>query len=167
MLDIYSFLDDHCIAYDRVDHAPVYTCEEAEATVPALAGSHTKNLFVRDGKGRRHFLIVVGWEKRVDLKALGKVLAVKKLGLASPARLRRYLGVDPGAVTVLGVLNDMGHQVEVLFDTEVWQAPALQCHPLVNTATLCIAREGIERFLQALDQPYRALDIPARRQATS
>lgn len=165
MRDIYRFLDDHGIAYDRVDHAPVYTCEEAEVAVPELAGSHTKNLFVRDGKGRRHFLIVVGWEKRVDLKSLCHQLEVKKLGMASPARLRQYLGVDPGAVTVLGVLNDMDHQVEVLFDTEVWQAQALQCHPLVNTATLCITREGIERFLRVLQQPYRILDIPARSRA--
>jgi len=162
MSDIYSFLDEHRIAYERVDHAPVYTCDEAETMVPALAGAHTKNLFVRDGKGRRHFLIVVDWEKRVDLKALCKALGVKKLGMASPERLRQYLGVDPGAVTILGVLSDVDHQVEVLFDTRVWQADALQCHPLVNTATLCITREGIERFLQALDQPYRVLDVPAR-----
>ena len=164
MPDIYCFLDEHHIAYERVHHAPVYTCEEAEAMVPALAGTHTKNLFVRDGKGRRHFLIVVGWEKRVDLKALCQALEVKKLGMASPERLRKYLGVDPGAVTILGVLSDVGREVEVLFDTEVWQAEALQCHPLVNTATLCIPREGIERFLQTLGQPYRVLDIPARSQ---
>jgi len=162
MPDIYRFLDQHHIAYQRVDHAPVYTCEEAEAMVPTLSGAHTKNLFVRDGKGRRHFLIVVGWEKQVDLKALGGVLAVKKLGMASPERLQRYLGVDPGAVTVLGVLNDAGRQVEVLFDAAVWQAEALQCHPLVNTATLSISREGIACFLEQLGQPYRVLDVPAR-----
>ena len=117
---------------------------------------------MRDGKGRRHFLIVVGWEKQVDLKALGGVLAVKKLGMASPERLQRYLGVDPGAGTVLGVLNDAGRQVEVLFDAAVWQAEALQCHPLVNTATLSISREGIACFLEQLGQPYRVLDVPAR-----
>ncbi len=162
MKEILDLLDQHDIAYQRVDHPAVYTCEEAERLVPPLPGTHTKNLFVRDRRGRRHFLVVVGWEKQVDLKELGRVLEVSKLGMASPERLRERLGVDPGAVTLLAVVNDREKAVEVVIDEPVWAAEALQCHPLVNTTTLSIPRTGVEKLFQVLDQPYRVLDVPGR-----
>lgn len=162
MKAILELLDEHDIAYQRVDHPAVYTCEEAERLVPPLPGAHTKNLFVRDRRGRRHFLVVVGWEKQVDLKELGRVLEVGRLGMASPERLRERLGVDPGAVTLLAVVNDGEKAVEVVFDEPVWAAEALQCHPLVNTSTLSIARVGVEKLLQLLEQPYRVVDVPGR-----
>ena len=162
MTDLYHFLGEHQIPYVRVDHPPVYTCEEAERLVPALPGVHTKNLFLRDSKGRRHFLVVVGWEKQVDLKALAGLLQVSKLGMASPERLRKYLDVEPGAVTVLGVVNDPQHAVEVVIDIPIWQAPALHCHPLVNTATLAIASEDLERLFKLCGTPYRVVNVPSR-----
>lgn len=162
MTDVYSVLDRHHIPYVRVDHPPVYTCEEAERLVPPLPGVHTKNLFLRDSKGRQHFLVVVGWEKQVDLKALAAVLKISKLGMASPERLRKYLDVEPGAVTVLGIVNDQQHGVEVVIDTPIWQAPALHCHPLVNTATLAIACEDLKRLFTACGTPYRVVNVPSR-----
>ena len=162
MKAILDLLDEHDIAYQRVDHPAVYTCEEAERLVPPLPGAHTKNLFVRDRGGRRYFLVVVGWEKQVDLKELARVLEVSKLGMASPERLRARLGVDPGAVTLLAVVNDVEKAVEVVFDEPVWAAEALQCHPLVNTSTLSIPRQGVEKLLQLLEQPYRVVDVPRR-----
>ena len=167
MTDIYRVLDQHQIPYVRVDHPPVYTCEEAERLVPPLPGAHTKNLFLRDSKGKQHFLVVVGWEKQVDLKALAGVLQVSKLGMASPERLRRYLDVEPGAVTVLGVVNDQQHAVEVVIDTEVWQAPALHCHPLVNTATLAIAGEDLQRLFAVCGTVYRVINVPSRAEEIS
>ena len=98
----------------------------------------------------------------MDLKELGRVLEVSKLGMASPERLRARLGVDPGAVTLLAVVNDEEKAVEVVIDEPVWAAEALQCHPLVNTSTLSIAREGVEKLLQLLQQPYRVVDVPGR-----
>ncbi|MSR82901.1 MAG: prolyl-tRNA synthetase associated domain-containing protein [Candidatus Latescibacteria bacterium] len=162
MTDIYSFLDQHQIPYVRVDHPPVYTCEEAERLVPPLPGVHTKNLFLRDSKGKQHFLVVVGWEKQVDLKALAAVLKISKLGMASPERLLRYLSVEPGAVTVLGVVNDQQHAVEVVIDIPIWRSPALHCHPLVNTATLAIASEDLERLFKICGTPFRIVNIPSR-----
>lgn len=162
MTDIYARLAQHQIPYVRVDHPPVYTCEEAERLVPPLPGAHTKNLFLRDSKGKQHFLVVVGWEKQVDLKALAAVLRVSKLGMASPERLRRYLDVEPGAVTVLGIVNDQQHAVEVIIDAPLWQAPALHCHPLVNTATLAIACEDLKRLFLACGTPYQVVNVPSR-----
>ena len=162
MNPIFRFLDENRISYERVDHPAVFTCEEAEERVPPLPGVHTKNLFLRDRKGRRHFLVVVGFEKQEDLTELTRILEVSKLGMASPERLRRYLGVEPGAVTLLGVFNDAEQAVEVVIDERVWAAPALQCHPLVNTATLAVARSDLERFLAATGHQPRVLEVPGR-----
>jgi Ala-tRNA(Pro) deacylase len=163
MMDIYQFLADHGIEYKRHDHPPVFTCEEALRLVPPLPAAKTKNLFLRDRKGRRHFLVTVGYEKAVDLKALASLLRVSKLGFASPARLQRYLGVDPGSVSILGVVNDVNQQVEVILDEGLWgAAKAFQCHPLVNTSTLVISRDDIQRFLEITGHPVRVLDVPSK-----
>ena len=161
-MDIYQFLALHGIEYERHDHPPVFTCEEADRLVPPLPAAKTKNLFVRDRKGRRHFLVVVGYEKVVDLKVLSSLLGVTKLGLASPERLKKYLGVDPGAVTILGVANDSNKDVEVVMDEDLWGSAALRCHPLVNTSTLVISRQDIERFLEITGHKLHVLNIPSK-----
>jgi len=160
MIDIYQFLADHHIEYERHDHPPVFTCEEADRLVPSLPAAKTKNLFLRDKKGRRHFLVAVQQNKVVDLKALSSVLGVSKLALASPERLKRYLGLAPGAVTILGVVNDPKKEVEVILDRDLWASKAFRCHPLVNTSTLVISREDVNRFLQVTGHPLRVVTIP-------
>jgi Ala-tRNA(Pro) deacylase len=140
----------------------VFTVEEALRLVPPLPGAKTKNLFLRDRKGLRHFLVVVGYGKAVDLKALTSLLGVSKLGFASPARLQRYLGVTPGAVSIMGVVNDSHREVEVIVDKDLWDARAFQCHPLVNTSTLVISRDHLQRFLDATGHQVHVLDVPSR-----
>lgn len=162
MMDIYQFLAEHDIEYERHDHPPVFTCEEANRLVPPLPAAKTKNLFLRDRKGRRHFLVVVGYEKVVDLKALAFLLGVSKLSLASPERLKRFLCVDPGAVTILGVINDVNKAVEVIVDEDLWGSKAFRCHPLVNTSTLVISKENIKRFLDKTGHEVRILNVPDR-----
>ena len=162
MTDLFEFLETHGIAWQRTDHPAVFTVEEARRLVPPLPATPTKNLFLRDQKGARHFLVVVGHDKAVDLKALAPVIGSTKLSLGSPDRLKARLGIEPGAVSLLALVNDPAHQVEVFVDRALWQADALQCHPLVNTATLVIARESIERFLKATGHPWRLVQVPAR-----
>jgi len=139
-----------------------FACEEANLLVPPLPAAKTKNLFVRDRKGRCCFLVVVGYEKVVDLKALSSLLGVSKLSLASPERLRRYLGVDPGSVTILGVVNDSNKEVEIIVDEDLWGSKAFRCHPPVNTSTLVISRENIKRFLDITGHKLRILNIPSK-----
>jgi Ala-tRNA(Pro) deacylase len=98
----------------------------------------------------------------VDLKALGPVIGADHLSLGSPDRLMRCLGVTPGAVTVLALINDPDHQVELAIDEDVWQTDAWRCHPLVNTATLVLRRLGIDRFLAATGHPPRLVRVPER-----
>jgi Ala-tRNA(Pro) deacylase len=171
--DIYQFLDTHHIAYKRYDHPPVYTCDEANELCPEMPENaiKTKNLLLRDKKGKRHFLVTVSDDKSVDLKALKSLLKLSKIGFASPERLQKHLGLEPGSVTILGVINDSEKAVEVIIDQAVWQAEAIRCHPLVNTSTLVISQPNIRRFLELTGHTVRVLDIlcriPKERRRTS
>lgn len=161
-MDIYQFLAHHNIEYERHDHAAVFTVEEAKRLVPPLQGAKTKNLFLRDRKGRRHVLVVVGHDKSVDLKALSTLLDSSRMSLASPERLKKYLGITPGAVSILAVVNDADNEVEVVWDRDLWKAAAFQCHPLVNTSTLVISKDHLKRFLENTGHQVRLLNVPAR-----
>ncbi|MCA9791758.1 MAG: prolyl-tRNA synthetase associated domain-containing protein [Candidatus Eremiobacteraeota bacterium] len=157
---LYAFLAEQGIDYRRHDHPPVFTCQEAERLVPAMAAARTKNVFVRDRPGKRHFLVVVGYDKRVDLKRLAEVLETSKLSLGSPERLMKHLGVEPGSVTILGLLNDQQGQVELVLDQPIAEAPSVRCHPLVNTSTLELEAEGLTRFLEATGHQPRIIAVP-------
>jgi Ala-tRNA(Pro) deacylase len=161
--DIGQFLAAHDVSCQRFEHQAVFTCEEAEHTVPAETGAlHTKNLFLRDKKGRRHWLLVTTCAKAVDLKGVAGLIGADNLSLGSPDRLRTYLGVTPGSVTILGLVNDPGHQVELLIDADVWAAGAITAHPLVNTATLVLPHDGVERFLAATGHVPTLIGVPVR-----
>ena len=162
-MDIYEFFAKHGIDFQRYDHPAVYTVQEAKRLVPPMPGAKTKNLFLRDRPGKRHFLVVLGYEKSADLKALTKLLNVSKLGFASPERLQRHLGVEPGAVSVLGLVNDREHVVEAIIDRAIWEAKAISAHPLVNTSTLVIQHEGLARFMAATGHEPRVMNVPGRK----
>lgn len=161
-MDIYEFLSAHNIAFERHDHEAVYTCEQADCLDIPGSAAKTKNLFLRDRKGRRHFLVTVGAEKTVDIKALEELLGVKGLSFASAERLEQYLGLTPGAVTILGVINDRDHAVEVVVDSGLWCRDAIQCHPLVNTSTLILSRDDIRQFLDITGHEVHVVEVPSR-----
>jgi Ala-tRNA(Pro) deacylase len=149
------------IAFDRVDHPAVYTVEESERLVPRMQGARTKNLFLRDKKGRRHLLVVAAHDKRVDLKRLADVVDAKGLSLASDERLFAHLGVTPGSVSILALANDASGAVELFVDRDVWREDMVLAHPLVNTATLAIPRDGLARFLAHTGHAPTVVDVPA------
>ncbi|GAB3255763.1 prolyl-tRNA synthetase associated domain-containing protein [Chitinimonas naiadis] len=152
----------HRIDYLRVDHPAVFTCEEAARLVPPIPGAETKNLFLRDDKRRRYFLISLPADKSADLKQLAEVLGVKRLTLASSDDLLAHLGITPGSVSLLAAINDREQRVEVLLDTPLWHAERLLCHPLVNTITLSLTRDDLQRFLATTGHTTCAIDVPAR-----
>ena len=161
MTDLYQFLKERHIEYKRYDHAPVFTVSDVERLVPRLPAAKTKNLFLRNKKGNRHFLVVVPAEKRVDIKALSDVIGAGRLSFGSPDRLKKYLGIEPGSVSILAIIMDPDNAVEVIFDENLWQEEAFQFHPLVNTSTLLISRDSLVRFLNAADHEARFLIVPA------
>jgi Ala-tRNA(Pro) deacylase len=160
-VDIDSFLEQHRIALARIEHPAVMTVEESERLVPPLPGVKTKNLFLRDKKGTRHFLVTVPANRPVDLNGLGAALGAGRVGFASPERLEKYLGIKPGAVSLLALVNDKTGGVEFIIDRALWDAEAVQAHPLVNTATMILPHADLERFLRATGHPPRVIDVPA------
>jgi Ala-tRNA(Pro) deacylase len=160
-MNLDAFLREHGIAPARHAHPPVMTVEESERLVPKLPGAKTKNLFLRDKKGARHFLVTVPHDLAVDLNALGAALGAGRLGFASPERLRKHLGIAPGSVSLLALVNDREDTVEFVVDQRLWDAPAVQAHPLVNDATMVIAHADLERFLAATGHAPRIVTVPA------
>ncbi len=158
----FKFLETNQIAYTRHDHPAVYTVEEADRLVPELPAAKTKNLFLRDDKGKRHFLVVVPGHKQVDLKTLKDRMGVKRISFGSPERLKKHLEIEPGAVSLLALYNDKAHAVEVFVDQDLWASESFQCHPLVNTATLEITRENLARFLEITGHEMKLIDVPER-----
>jgi Ala-tRNA(Pro) deacylase len=157
---IYALLDQLAIPYQRVDHPPVFTCEEASRLLPDLPAAKTKNLFLRDPKSERLFLVVSPEESRVDLKALAVILGVKRLSFGSPERLDAVLGLTPGSVTLLAMVRDSEQAVELVVDESIWQAEQVQCHPLVNTATLIIRLDDVRRLLAHLGRQATVMALP-------
>ena len=95
----------------------------------------------------------------MSIAAFTDTAAADRLSFASPERLKKYLGVEPGAVTVLGLINDTEHAVEVFIDSEVWAAPNIHAHPLRNDATFVLGHEGLEKFLAATGHQPRIVQV--------
>jgi Ala-tRNA(Pro) deacylase len=161
MQELLNFLDAHGISYERFDHPAVFTCEEGNLLCPPMPGAKIKNLFITNRNGSRYYIVSIKEDKRADLKALEKELGETKLHFASAEAMKTHLGVEPGSVTILGLFNDKTHQVELILD-ETLRGEALQCHPLVNTATLVISAEDIQSFITATQSRSRFLLVPER-----
>ena len=159
MKDIYKFLETNSVKYERHDHKAVFTVEESKKYSPKLDGVSTKNLFLRDKKGSRHFLVTVHEDKKVDLKKLSKILGTSRLSFASPERLKKFLGIEPGSVSLLALVNDNLKHVEAFIDKEIWKTEALLCHPLVNTSTLIIHLGEMEKFLLKTDHGLNLIEF--------
>ncbi len=150
MLD---FLSRNGFDYQHIAHPAVFTCAEAALHRPQIPAVSTKNLFLSDKKGRRFFLVVTACEKQVDLERLGAQIGYPRLRFGSESRLQALLGVTRGSVTMLGLVNDLERQVELWLDAEIWTGEHFLCHPLVNTATLVLARKSLERFFALTGHP--------------
>jgi len=159
MEDIYSFLESNNLAYERHDHKAVFTVEESKKYSPELDGASTKNLFLRDKKGSRHFLVTLPEDKNVDLKELSYKLDSSRLSFASPERLKKYLGIEPGSVSLLALANDEMKNVEAYIDKEIWNEDSILCHPLVNTSTLVINIRVMENFLNITGHGTNLIDL--------
>jgi Ala-tRNA(Pro) deacylase len=157
LLPVFAQLD---LDYRMVEHPAVFTIDEALALVPPIDGAKTKNVFVRDAKGTRHFLVVVPHDKRLDLAVLAGILHSGKLSMGSAERLQRRLGVTAGAVSVFALVNDAAGLVELIVDREIWRAERVQGHPLRNTATVSIAHASLETFLAHINHHPTVMQVP-------
>ena len=147
--DLFAFLDRLAIPTATVEHPPLFTVADSAALRGDIPGGHTKNLFVKDKKGRL-FLLVLGEDTPIELKrAHEKIGAQGRVSFASAELLEEAWGVRPGAVTPFGAINDRGARVTVVLDAAMMAAERLNFHPLVNTRTTTLASADLVKFLRA------------------
>lgn len=152
-------LDRLGITWERFEHPPVFTLEESSRYWSDRGGAHCKNLFIRNYRGSHHYLVIIRGEKKVDLKQLTRSLGEDRLSFASPDRLKRLLGLEAGAVSPFGLVNDLKKEVTVVVDRDLLTETEFNFHPNVNTATVKISRDDFLRFLQWSGQKVIYLEI--------
>ena len=157
--DIYQVLRQLGIEYEVSEHEAAFTVDQADRIYGQLEGAHTKNLFLRNKKGTRHYLLVAGSHRTVDLKALRAVLSESTLSFASPERLMTHLGLAPGSVSPFGLINDTGRNVHVVLEAHLMTHAKLNFHPNVNTATVTLASGDFRRFLDHLGHTVTLIDL--------
>lgn len=146
---LFAALDALSVGHWTVKHPPVFTVEQARALRGQLPGGHTKNLFLRDKK-QALYLVVAEEEADIDLKGLHRQLGANgRFSFGSADLLREVWGVEPGAVTPFGAMNDTEGRVTVVLDAAMMEHATLNFHPLVNTMTTAIARDDLVKFLES------------------
>jgi Ala-tRNA(Pro) deacylase len=152
---VYSTLDAMGIAYDVHTHPPVFTAEEADLHWSGIDGVKIKNLFLRNKKGDRHYLVILAITKRADLQQLVKVIGDDRLSFGSPDRLKAALNLAPGSVSPFGLIHDHAHAVRVIVDEDLRSADKLIFHPNINTASVVISGLDFVRFLDSTGNVVR------------
>ena len=147
--ELFAYLDRLGIAHKTVSHAPLFTVDEARELRGQIPGGHTKNLFLRDKKGAA-FLVVALEDAAIELKSLHRLLGASgRFSFGSAELMGELLGVEPGSVTPFAAMNDKALLVTVVLDAAMMAHDMLNFHPLRNTGTTTISRDGLVKFLEA------------------
>lgn len=141
-----AWLDDQGLAHTTVEHPAVFRVEEGLDLKAGLPGAHTKNLFLKDKKGRL-WLVSARQDTGIDLKRLDKVIGSARLSFGNAELMAAALGLAPGSVTALGLINDAQRRVSFVIDRRLWEADIVNFHPLLNTATTGLDQATFRRFL--------------------
>jgi Ala-tRNA(Pro) deacylase len=144
---LYKILEELNIAFDYYEHPSVATIDEARKYWKDIEATHCKNLFFRNHKGDRHYLVILEHSKDLSIHDLERRLKQGKLSFASDQRMEKYLGLKPGSVSPFGLIHDQLHHVHVFLDENLKQSKKISFHPCVNTASLVISYEDFMRFL--------------------
>ena len=160
--DLFAFLDRLGIQYTTARHRPLFTVEESRDLRGQIAGGHTKNLFLRDKKYDL-YLVAALEDADIELKGLHRALgATGRFSFGASDLLREVLGVEPGAVTPFGAINDTQGRVMVVLDAAMMEHATLNYHPLVNTMTTSIKRDDLVKFLESTGHVPRIERVSGR-----
>ena len=156
--DVKQYLFEQGIQFQVFQHAPVFTCEEAKehSIYQNIRGVHSKNLFLKDKKSKRFFLLIVPEHIKVNMDEVG-LLVSERIKFANVMDLQEILHLTPGSVSPFGLLNDKEHKVEVLINTEVWESEYVSFHPNINTETLELAKDDFHKYIKIIGNEYRVL----------
>ena len=158
--DLFAFFDSHGIDHATLEHEAVFTVEEGPELKARLKGGHTKNLFLKDAKGRL-WLISALADSVIDLKTLHKTIGSARLSFGNAELMQETLGVTPGSVTAFALINDPEHKVTFVLDAGLLQHDLVNFHPLVNTATTAVSKAGFLAFLKAVGVEPIVVDFSA------
>jgi Ala-tRNA(Pro) deacylase len=158
----YALLEKLGIAYPTLEHPPLHTVEESRALRGEIAGGHVKNLFLKD-KGGNFFLVTAEENSPLDLKTLDKVIGARgRVSFASAEQLMAYLGILPGSVSPLALVNDTGGTVHFILESRLLAYEVLNVHPLVNTRTSSIRTQDLLAYVEATGHAVTTLGLPHR-----
>lgn len=156
---VYALLDALGIAYEKIEHPAVYTCEEAARYESPAVTAPAKNLLLTNGGKSSFFLIIMAASKKLNAKALGRALGEKGLTFASPEDMLRLLGLMPGAVSPFGLINDEAAEVAVILDREISTSGTVSFHPNVNTASVILKAEDFLTVMRRFKNKLVMLDF--------
>lgn len=158
---VYELLDRLGISYKRVDHEPVYKMDDCHEIHAALAPvTVCKNLFLRDTKNGKLYLLMLRGDKKLHSKEIARQIGSAHLEFASPELMKQYLHLEPGAVSVMGLIYDTDNRVNLLVDEDLLSAESISCHPCVNTASLRLKTHDLfGRFLEAVHHGYTPVHV--------
>jgi Ala-tRNA(Pro) deacylase len=156
---LYKILADLGIAFQYYAHPAAPTIEEAMKYWVNIEATHCKNIFFRNHKGNRHYLVILEHTRELKIRDLEQRLRQGKLTFASDERLMKYLGLTPGSVSPFGLINDPAHHVHVFLDVKLKGSQRISFHPCVNTASLVIAYPDFEKFLARVGNIYEYLEL--------
>ena len=157
----YQLLDSLGIEYDRIDHEAAMTMEACAAVDAALGGAICKNLLLCNRQNTAFYLLMIPGDKVFKTSVLSKEIGSSRLSFAKPEYMLEYLDITPGSVSVLGLMNDHDHHVELLMDEDVLKGEYFGCHPCINTSSLRIKTQYLmEKIIPAMDHPARIVVLP-------
>ncbi len=152
-------LNDLGIDYDMHEHPPIPTIEEAIKYWDKMEATHCKNLFFRNHKGNKHYLVIFDHQKQLIIKDLEQKLKQGKLSFASEKRMAKYLAIKPGSVSLFGLINDSENHIHLFLDKNLLKSKYISFHPNDNTASLKISQKGFMKFLNWSGNTYEFLDL--------
>ena len=156
---LYDILRELNITFEYHEHPPVATIEEARKFWIGIEATHCKNLFFRNHKGDKHYLVILEHSRDLSIHNLEKRLQQGKLSFASDKRLEKYLGLMPGSVSPFGLINDHSRHVHIFLDENLKLAKKISFHPCINTASLVISFEYFQRFLSWTGNTFEYLKL--------
>ncbi|HUX53953.1 MAG TPA: prolyl-tRNA synthetase associated domain-containing protein [Williamwhitmania sp.] len=157
--ELYTVLSNLNISFDYYEHPPTPTVEEAMIYWKDIEATHCKNLFFRNHKGNRHYLVVFDHRKTLEVKMLEEKLRQGKLSFASAQRMETHLGVTPGSVTPLAIINDAAKHVKLFLDMDIKRSEKVSFHPCINTASIVIKTADFIRFLDFIGNEYEWIEV--------
>lgn len=159
-IKVYDLLDSLGIHYWRVDHEPISTMKEGLEIEETLNCLTCKNLFLCNRQQSRFYLLIMPGNKTLKSKELSQQIGSTRLNLAPENKMAEYLDISPGAVSVLGLMNDKEKHVQLLVDEDIFNADYIACHPCVNTSSLKIKlRDVFDTFLTSVHHDYQVVSL--------